>query len=100
MIDDGELDWKLIAINTEDPLANELHDIHDVEKKLPAYVPGIREWFRWYKTPDEKPLNQFGYGEKALSREFAQETIEETHHHWKDLVAGKAEKGKLWIPNH
>eukprot|EP00967_Tisochrysis_lutea_P027695 scaffold32182_cov26-Tisochrysis_lutea.AAC.1 len=30
-------------------------------------VSGIREWFRWYKTPDGKPINAFGHGEKALS---------------------------------
>lgn len=27
---------------------------------------GIREWFRWYKTPDDKPLNAFGFNEKVL----------------------------------
>ena len=27
---------------------------------------GIREWFRWYKTPDGKPINGFGHDEKCL----------------------------------
>ena len=40
MIDDGELDWKVIAINTADPLAKELNDISDVETKLPGTVSG------------------------------------------------------------
>jgi inorganic pyrophosphatase len=40
MIDDGELDWKVIAINKEDPLAAELNDIEDVDKKLPGVVSG------------------------------------------------------------
>jgi len=39
-----------------------------VEKKLPGVVSGIREWFRWYKTPDDKPVNAFGFGEKALPK--------------------------------
>lgn len=64
-----------------------------------AFCSGIREWFRWYKTPDEKPLNAFGFEEKALSKDAAKEIIEETHHHWKDLLSGKAEKGKLWVPS-
>jgi len=68
MIDDGELDWKIIAIAASDPLANELHDIADVEAKLPGVVSGIREWFSWYKTPDDKPINAFGFGERALPK--------------------------------
>lgn len=52
----------------DDPLAKDLNDISDVEKQLPGYVSGIREWFRWYKTPDDKPLNGFGFEEKALDK--------------------------------
>jgi len=97
MIDDGELDWKVIAICTEDPLAKELNDIGDVEKKCPGTISGIREWFRWYKTPDGKPLNAFGYDEKALGKKEALEVIEETHGAWKKLYEGKTDKKKLWI---
>jgi inorganic pyrophosphatase len=32
MIDDGELDWKVIAISTSDPKASEINDVEDVEK--------------------------------------------------------------------
>lgn len=94
MIDDGELDWKVIGINSQDPIAKTLNDISDVD---PRVVSGIREWFRWYKTPDGKPLNAFGYDEKVLSKSFAEGIIEETHHHWKELVSGKSAKGKLWV---
>jgi len=97
MIDDGELDWKLIAINNEDPLAAKLNDIADVEAKCPGVVSGIREWFRWYKTPDGKPLNAFGYDEKALDKSKAIEVIAETHDVWKKLKSGAISKKKLWI---
>lgn len=40
MIDDGELDWKVIAISSEDPLAASLNDINDVETKLPGTISG------------------------------------------------------------
>jgi inorganic pyrophosphatase len=96
MIDDGELDWKVIAIKSDDPMAAQLNDVADVESKMPGVISGIREWFRWYKTPDDKPLNGFGFDEKALPKKTAVEVIEETHHFWKDLVEGKTDKGKLW----
>ena len=34
MIDDGELDWKVIAINVEDPKASSVNDIEDVERYM------------------------------------------------------------------
>ena len=40
MIDDGELDWKMIAINSEDPLFAKLNDIEDVETVCPGTVSG------------------------------------------------------------
>jgi len=40
MIDDGELDWKVIAIDAADPLASSLNDIVDVEKNCPGVVSG------------------------------------------------------------
>lgn len=32
MIDDGELDWKVIAINVDDPKADRVNDVEDVER--------------------------------------------------------------------
>lgn len=93
MIDDGELDWKVVAVATDDPLAEEYNDIDDVPEAVKA---GIREWFRWYKTPDEKPLNGFGFDEKYLDAAEAKKVIEETHQSWKKLREGKTEAGKLW----
>ncbi len=64
-------------------------------------LTGIREWFRWYKIPDGKPLNKFGYNEECLSREMALKVVEETHQSWKRLVASPTadgySKGNLWI---
>jgi len=96
MIDEGELDWKIIAINTADPLAAKYNDIGDVPTEV---VSGIREWFRWYKTPDDKPLNSFGFEEKALPKAEAVKIISETHDAWKKLIAGECDAGKLWKPS-
>merc|ERR1712194_509153 len=94
MIDDGELDWKVVAIAVDDPLAMEYNDIDDVPD---AIKDGIREWFRWYKTPDDKPLNGFGFDEKWLDAKAAGEVIEETHVAWQKLRSGGAEAGKLLV---
>lgn len=36
MIDEGELDWKIVAISLDDPRASLLNDIDDVEKHFPV----------------------------------------------------------------
>lgn len=38
LIDDGETDWKVIAININDPLAHLLNDVDDVEAQLPGAI--------------------------------------------------------------
>lgn len=52
MIDDGELDWKMICIAAADPLAAKLNDVEDVEREMPGELRKILEWFRDYKIPD------------------------------------------------
>ena len=93
MIDDGELDWKLIAVRADDPLAATLESAEDLDHGV---VSGIREWFRWYKTPDDKPLNAFGFDEAALPKAKTVEVIAETHAAWKGLRDGSIDAGKLW----
>ena len=46
LIDDGETDWKVIAISISDAMAHMLNDIDDVETHLPGTIKAIREYFR------------------------------------------------------
>jgi len=90
LIDEGETDWKLIAIDVNDPLAPSLSDISDVEQHMPGFLAATVEWFRIYKIPDGKPENQFAFDGKAKDREFAHKVIMETHAAWQGLIAGGA----------
>ncbi|KAK6328580.1 hypothetical protein J4Q44_G00005580 [Coregonus suidteri] len=38
MIDEGETDWKVIAINVEDPEAKDLNNIGDIQRLKPGYL--------------------------------------------------------------
>merc|ERR1712086_876999 len=40
MIDDGELDWKMIAISAEDEFADKINDVDDIEEYYPGTVSG------------------------------------------------------------
>ncbi len=89
LIDEGEADWKIIAISVSDPWAPLLNDVQDVEELLPGIISAIREWFRTYKIPDGKPENQFGLEERCMSAEYAMSVVAETHEAWRALVLGE-----------
>jgi inorganic pyrophosphatase len=94
MIDDGELDWKIIAIAADDPKAASLNDVEDVEREMPGELEKIRVWFRDYKTPDGKPQNSYGYNDECLNKEFTIGVIEETHGFWNKLRSGERENSE------
>lgn len=86
LIDDGELDWKIIAINVNDPLAEEIKDLDDVERKMPGILHATREWFRNYKVPAGKPVNKFAFNESYRNTEDTIRTIRECNAAWQTLV--------------
>eukprot|EP01023_Acetabularia_acetabulum_P044525 TRINITY_DN4473_c0_g1_i2.p3 TRINITY_DN4473_c0_g1~~TRINITY_DN4473_c0_g1_i2.p3 ORF type:complete len:272 (+),score=58.77 TRINITY_DN4473_c0_g1_i2:1068-1883(+) len=88
MIDGGELDWKVIAINQNDPKAAAVNDVEDVEREFPGELQKIMEWFRDYKIPDGKPANAYGFDSKCMPREFTLQVIKETHEHYLHLKSG------------
>ncbi|CCE61512.1 hypothetical protein TPHA_0A04390 [Tetrapisispora phaffii CBS 4417] len=88
LLDEGETDWKVIAIDINDPLAPKLNDIEDVEKYFPGLLRATNEWFRIYKIPDGKPENQFAFSGEAKNRKYAMDIIKETHESWKKLISG------------
>lgn len=89
LIDEGETDWKVIAIDVNDPLAKDLNDIEDVEKHMPGFIRATNEWFRIYKIPTGKPENKFAFNGEAKNKEFALKIITETHEQWKKAVTSK-----------
>merc|ERR1712129_101033 len=91
MIDDGELDWKVIAIDVNDPKASVLNDVEDVEKEFPGELEKIRVWFRDYKTPDGKPINRFGLDDKCMNKEYTMGVIKETEEFYNKLMSGERE---------
>ena len=52
MTDKGETDWKVVAINVEDPDAANYNYINDIKRLKPGYLEATVEWFRRYKVPD------------------------------------------------
>lgn len=86
LIDDGELDWKIIAIDVNDPLSNELNDIQDVSTKCPGLLESTRQWFKDYKKPDGKPENKFAFDGIYQDQKETLHVIQECNSSWKRLL--------------
>ncbi|XP_042896366.1 uncharacterized protein [Parasteatoda tepidariorum] len=91
LIDEGETDWKLIAIDINDPVADEINDIDDVEKIFPGYLRATHEWFRIYKMPAGNPENKFAFNGEPKNKEFAEKVVEDTHKFWQKLIRNETE---------
>merc|ERR1711997_911522 len=99
MIDEGETDWKVMAIDVNDPLAENLNDIQDVDKIMPGFLKATVEWFKIYKMPDGKPANEFAFNGEPKNKEFAEKVIAGTHESWKKLISGATESGGISLAN-
>ena len=84
LIDDGETDWKVLAICISDAMAGILNDVDDVETHLPGTIKAIREYFRDYKSFSGK-INSYALRAQAMPRQYAVQVVEDTHKHWQSL---------------
>lgn len=98
LLDEGEIDWKILAINVADPMANEYKDLAVYSAYNPGIVDSIREWFRLYKTAEGKGENTYGYDGAALGVDKAIKVVAETHASWAKLRDGTIENDDgLWL---
>lgn len=86
LIDNGETDWKVIALAEDDEMAGMINDLHDLAAYMPNAVESLREWLRVYKVCRGEPENTFGFGGEPQPRAVAEQVIEETHAAWQNLV--------------
>jgi len=89
LIDEGETDWKVIAIDVNDPRAGEFNDIDDVQRLLPGFTMATYEWFRTYKIPAGKPPNEFAFNGEAKNKEYTLRVIAENYDFWRKLITGE-----------
>ena len=57
LIDQGELDHKIIVIDATDPLASKLTSASDLKTVMPGVLEKLIEWLKFYKTTDGKAVN-------------------------------------------
>lgn len=84
LIDEGEMDNKVICIALSDPDSNSIQSIGDLERIKPGTIDRLRDWLKRYKTAEGKGVNSLASENPTTVRE-AMAIIDETHNRWKNL---------------
>jgi len=69
LIDEQETDWKVIAINVNDPKAHIINGEVDLKRHKIGAIEAITDFFINYKTVDGKPKNTLWENGKFLDQE-------------------------------
>lgn len=88
LVDDGEIDWKIIVIDSKN---EKINDIKDVEEHFPNLLMHTKNWFENYKIPDGKGKNKFALEGKFMDKDEAMKIINEAHQSYKELMETKCE---------
>ncbi|KAH6874739.1 inorganic pyrophosphatase [Thelonectria olida] len=94
MVDDETTDWKVIAIDVTDPLADLVDDVSELEKYRPGLAQEFYDWFIYYKVVKGDGLNTIT-GNKYQSAKFVTKTVKKSHGYWKDLARGKVDSNEI-----
>eukprot|EP01017_Pseudomicrothorax_dubius_P006153 TRINITY_DN11707_c0_g1_i2.p1 TRINITY_DN11707_c0_g1~~TRINITY_DN11707_c0_g1_i2.p1 ORF type:complete len:171 (+),score=36.47 TRINITY_DN11707_c0_g1_i2:64-576(+) len=89
LIDQGEVDWKVVSLTREFARANNVKSMADIEALFPGRLASIKRWFKTVKTFDGKPENRLHFDEAILPLDKTLEVIEEGHKNWLELKSAQ-----------
>jgi inorganic pyrophosphatase len=93
LIDEGETDWKIIAVQN----SSSKKTLGDVPLEVRSR---IQDWFRNYKTTDGKPQNEFWSGGVIHGEQVALEVLHDCQGQYALLMEGRVQpeaSKKLWL---
>ena len=96
LIDQGELDHKIIVIDVADPLANEINNEYDIRLKMPGVLEDIIDWLKMYKTTDGKLENKLS-SDTPKDPAQTMQVIEKCHQSYKALKARGPGSTGFWL---
>ncbi|KAI8356636.1 inorganic pyrophosphatase [Choanephora cucurbitarum] len=99
LIDQEETDWKVVVIDVNDSLANQLNDIQDVRQLMPGYMEESCRFFKYYKTPTGGNRNEIAFDGVPQNKTFATTIVLETHEQWKLLINGVEPRKEIQTVN-
>ena len=97
LVDQGELDWKILCINTADPIHTHINDPTELETHFPGRLQAIIDWLENIKVFEGKPKNRV-IGPPVPPTETLK-IIESAHSDYQDLINHKYPEANAWLAN-
>jgi len=97
LIDQDELDWKILCINEEEAHQRNISNVEEFLKGEGSHTKAIVEWFRTIKVPDGKKPNKFGFNEGIVPQERVLKIIDECNEEYKGLKQMKNNGFGFWL---
>uniref|UniRef100_A0A8D8QAK4 inorganic diphosphatase n=1 Tax=Cacopsylla melanoneura TaxID=428564 RepID=A0A8D8QAK4_9HEMI len=99
LIVDGKMDYKIIAIDVNDPKAAKMNEIHDVETYCPGLMKDTVKWFEHYNVPKGKSKNTLAFNGEFKDREFANNVTVKSFYKWLLLSIDKVKNPGVSLTN-
>jgi 3'-phosphoadenosine 5'-phosphosulfate synthase len=96
LIDEGEIDYKVITLRASHPDAARIGSMKDLELLQPGVTAMLVHWFKFYKTSDGKPENTL-VRDVPSSAADAINIIKETHEAYVGLKSDTARMSALGL---
>jgi len=82
LIDEGEVDYKIVALRVDDADAWRVHDMASLEVAKPGTTSRLANWLTKYKTAEGKGLNALAEGGVPQGPEGAMTVVAACHARW------------------
>jgi len=69
MVDAGEADFKILAVQAKNPRFNQIKNIADIESSNPHLLKEVAHFFERYKDLESKKVEIEGWGDAASAKE-------------------------------
>lgn len=102
MVDDNQTDWKLLALDVNDPHASHINDIGDMAAGWPGKLDQVTQWLTDYKVPQNGEKNVFAFQGNPMNSDYVSSVIQQSHKNWQSLVSGQrasSREGTIHIEN-
>lgn len=86
LIDQGEVDWKILMLQTEEAKRLNIETLAQAEAAIPFRLDYMREFFRVYKTHEGKKENTFLREGRFFNEEEAREIVSDSHKEFGELM--------------
>jgi len=93
--DRRQLEWKIIAVDVTDPLADRLESIEDLSTERPGLLHALQEWLMIHRIPEGKSPKLLAFTGEPKGTDSALDIVYDSHDDWQSLVSGSIDAHDL-----